>query len=117
MSVYAPLGVAGSRSGQPLSMKKPESAAPWSPKPGVVTIRTGLALHAGAEHDQVRPRLAQVGVGQPPAGHDARGEAVDHDVRPLEDRASSEVAASRVGHVDGDAQLVGIELGEKADCG
>ena len=58
--------------------------------------------------------LAQLGVREAPAGHHARREAVDHDVRPLQDQFPRDVATNRVGHVDGHAQLVRIELGEEA---
>ena len=71
--------------------------------------RTGLALHAGRQHHHRRVAGPDVRVVHVPAGEGLGGEGLEDHVGPL-DGPPRDLAAPRVGEVQADAQLAGVEV-------
>ena len=78
-------------------------------KPRVRSLAAGLTAQRAAEHDQVGALLAQRFVVEPPASHRAGREALDHDVRPI-DQAFGDRTSGFGGKVERHAQLRGVEV-------
>ena len=83
------------------------------PEPRLAVVRATSAEHGCAEHDDVVLYLLQVLVSQVPPLHSSRGEILCYHVCPF-DKSFSYVPGLGVRHVQGDAILVSIVVGEIA---
>ena len=110
-SVIVPYGPIGSRSGQPVRWLKPDERRALAAEAGVGRSRAGLAVQAGADHDQVGAFLHQRRVVEPPLRHRAGREVLGDRSRPSASRRATRDARGRR-QVERDRELVGVEHGE-----
>ena len=107
-----PCGPTGSRSGQPVSAVVAGERGALAAEAGVVLVRSGLAVEARADHDEVGLDRGQRVVVEAEAAHRARREVLGDRVGPLDDEPAHELDRLRVLQVEGDVALADVEAVE-----
>ena len=76
---------------------------------GIVAVRPSLTIHARRDHHQVALLRRERGVVESEAAHRLRREVLRDRVAPFEREALRDIDGPRVLHVEGDAELAGVQ--------